>query len=56
MSTSYISQQQIQDCVKMGGYRQLAFYDKPFYVNLGAKVFDEKSGKLTDLEQQKKLV
>ena len=52
MSTSYVSQQQIQDCFKMGVYRKLSFFPQPYYANIASKVFDAESGKLTDNKEQ----
>ncbi len=56
LSTSYISQQQISDCVKMGAYRKLVYHEKPYYVNLGSNIFDKNTGKLVDPNEQKRII
>ncbi len=39
----------------MGDYCKLKYFQKDYYVNLGAKVFDDK-GKLTSEEERKKIL
>ena len=56
MSTSYVSQQQLNDCTKMGAYRKLVYFEKPYYVNLGSNIFDQKTGRMTDEKEQKRLI
>ena len=49
MSTSWVGQTQAKDCQIMGQYCKLRYFSTAYYVNLGAKAFDE-NGKLTSEE------
>jgi chromate reductase len=55
ISTSYIGQTQVKDCEKMGEYWKLRYFNKPYYVNLGSGVFDEK-GHLKSEAEKKKII
>lgn len=53
VSTSYIGQTQVKDCEIMGQYCKLRYFNKPYYVNLGSGVFDEKGQVKSEAERKK---
>ena len=46
MSASYLSENQIIDCIEMGRFFSMQFFKEPFYLFLGNKVASE-AGRLT---------
>jgi hypothetical protein len=46
MSASYLSENQIIDCIEMGNYFHMKFFNQPYYLFLGNKVVNEE-GNLT---------